>query len=62
MDYKGWEILIREEWNGIAVDCIAPDGRVHPSFFCFSSEEAAVDHARDCIDSKIRAVPEAIAS
>ncbi|AGY59961.1 hypothetical protein [Gloeobacter kilaueensis] len=54
MDYRGWKILIRREWNGIAADCVSPEGLMHTSPFCFQTEDQAAADARSFIEGQIR--------
>jgi hypothetical protein len=48
--YRGWQIVVRREWNGMAGDCIDPQGNRRVTPFCFRSEEEAVAYAKIFID------------
>ncbi|MBC8120985.1 MAG: hypothetical protein H7Y22_03990 [Gemmatimonadaceae bacterium] len=48
--YKGWQIVVRHEWNGIAADCIDPNGNRRITPYCFRAEEEAVNYAKIIID------------
>jgi len=52
--YLDWTIVVREQWNGITADCVAPDGQEYMTPFCFQSQEAALNYAKNCVDYFLR--------
>ncbi len=52
--YKEWNLLTKEELNGIAVDYTDPEGQSFSAPFCFHSLEEALDYGKLCIDRSIR--------
>lgn len=50
VSHKSWTIALRRQWNGIAADCISPDGEEYRTLFCFQTQESALSYAKSCID------------
>lgn len=54
MTYKEWNLLTRQESNGIAVDYTDPEGQSYSAPFCFHTLEEALNYGKLCIDQSIR--------
>lgn len=53
IEYRGWQIFLRDEWQGISADFGRGDDQ-HRGPFCFASYDQAEEYARGCIDQLMR--------
>jgi hypothetical protein len=54
MTYKEWNLLTKQELNGIAIDYTDPEGKSYSAPFCFYTLEEALNYGKLCIDKSIR--------
>jgi len=54
MTYKQWNLLTKQELNGIAIDYTDPQGQAYSAPFCFHTLEEALNYGKLCIDQSIR--------
>lgn len=54
MNYKEWNLLTKQEMNGIGVDYTDPEGQCYSAPFCFHTLEEALNYGKLCIDQSIR--------
>lgn len=53
MTYKDWMIVATEEWNGITVNYVGPEGNQYNEPFCFLALDEALSYGQICIDRLI---------
>jgi hypothetical protein len=53
MTYKEWNLLPKQELNGITVDYTDPEGQSYSAPFCFHTLEEALNYGKLCIDKSI---------
>jgi len=53
MNYKQWNLVTKQELNGIAVEYTDPQGNQYSEPFCFHTLTEALNYGRICIDRLI---------
>ena len=53
MTYKDWIIVATQEWNGLTVDYVDPEGNQYNEPFCFLTFDQALSYGQICIDRLI---------
>lgn len=53
MNYREWNLLTKQEVNGITIDYTDPEGQSYSSPFCFHTLEEALNYGKICIDQSI---------
>ncbi len=54
MTYNEWNLLPKQERNGITVDYTDPEGELYSAPFCFHTLEEARNCGKLCIDKSIQ--------
>ena len=57
LTYQRWTLVIKKEWNGIAIDYEDPEGNEYHEPFCFSTIDEALIYGKMCIDRLIQSKP-----
>ena len=54
MIYRNWNIITAQEYNGMVVDCVDPNGNKYREPYCFCTYDEAVNYGKLCVDQSIR--------